>query len=462
MSLEATPQDFAKNLVTMFRPLHKALVGHGSLWLILGDGWAQQGQDVPNVVLKAMVDEGWIHQDTYFWNKGQKSDYVFHLTKGEVFWKEPMYVMPKEIIKSPAEELQGAGFMAFPVGLASKLIKATCPQDGTVLDPFAGTGATIEAALVSGRRSIGIDISQSELNVAQERLKAVEAVGNSLKLKKAVDAPEKFDLKIVSKGFSGGFNKKDSRFIVAGYASPVMVDLEGHKITHEALARDLPRFMAGGGQYANVNILHSNITIGKILPEYEVDGKMLKTTVDDRGLFVVAEIRTDEAAPVVCKQVIQDIKNGKLRSFSISGNADNPVFQCDGDRCFYAISDLQLSEITICEEGVNPGAKFNIINKSKGGTEAVLTYKGLKLIKKIEKGQNEADIGQGEALQVDSEEEVNEPTKIPFNIAAQTSERDLTVMFAQFSNLFKATYSLNGLDIVLFDPKTGEVLLPEE
>ncbi len=157
----------------------------------------------------------------------------------------------------------------------------------------------------------------------------------------------------------------DGRVIVAGYASPVLVDQEGHRITHEALAKDLPRFMADGGKYANVNVMHSNVTVGRIIPSFtDKSGKVWKTEVNDQGLFVVAEIRTDPAAPGIVKQVIDDVESGKLRSFSISGNADNPTFTCDGDRCFYDINELELYEITLCEEGVNQEAKFDIISKA--------------------------------------------------------------------------------------------------
>ncbi|KKN86857.1 hypothetical protein LCGC14_0264160 [marine sediment metagenome] len=124
---------------------------------------------------------------------------------------------------------------------------------------------------------------------------------------------------------------------------------------------------------------NTNVTVGKILPEFTApDGKIYKTKVDDVGLFVIAEVRTDEAAPEVCKQVIDDIESGKLKSFSISGNASNPQWICEGDKCFFDIGQLQLLEITLCEEGVNQDAKFDIIAKAlKAGT-----YFGLPLIQR--------------------------------------------------------------------------------
>ena len=151
--------------------------------------------------------------------------------------------------------------------------------------------------------------------------------------------------------------------VIAGYASPVVVDQEGHRISHAALAKDLPRFLAEGGRYANVNVLHSNLTVGRVLAQYKApSGKIYRTEVDDIGLFVVAEVRTDPHRPKALERVEQDIKSGKLKSFSISGNAENPVFTCDQQRCFYDIGDLDLFEITICSEGVNQDAKFDVIS----------------------------------------------------------------------------------------------------
>lgn len=58
----------------------------------------------------------------------------------------------------------------YPVELCEKPIKATCPEDGVVLDPFVGTGTTVVAANKYGRRGIGIDASEDYLGTAQDRL----------------------------------------------------------------------------------------------------------------------------------------------------------------------------------------------------------------------------------------------------------------------------------------------------
>jgi len=59
----------------------------------------------------------------------------------------------------------------FPIELLELPIKATCPLNGIVLDPFVGTGSTIAAALKLGRRGIGIDISKKYVSIATKRAK---------------------------------------------------------------------------------------------------------------------------------------------------------------------------------------------------------------------------------------------------------------------------------------------------
>jgi site-specific DNA-methyltransferase (adenine-specific) len=61
----------------------------------------------------------------------------------------------------------------YPVDLCEIPIKASCPEDGIVLDPFAGTGTTVVAANKFDRRGIGIDASKEYLETAQERLDKV-------------------------------------------------------------------------------------------------------------------------------------------------------------------------------------------------------------------------------------------------------------------------------------------------
>lgn len=58
----------------------------------------------------------------------------------------------------------------FPEELLRIPILSTCPIDGIVLDPFSGTGSTVDAAIRLGRRGIGIDVSRQYTEIAKKRL----------------------------------------------------------------------------------------------------------------------------------------------------------------------------------------------------------------------------------------------------------------------------------------------------
>lgn len=60
-------------------------------------------------------------------------------------------------------------FAPYPEDLCRIPILATCPAEGVVLDPFAGTGTTNLVAFQLGRKSIGVEISKEYIGFAQDR-----------------------------------------------------------------------------------------------------------------------------------------------------------------------------------------------------------------------------------------------------------------------------------------------------
>ena len=50
------------------------------------------------------------------------------------------------------------------------LIRLVTPPGGTVLDPFAGSGATIEAALIEGFNPVGIELEAEYIPLIQHRI----------------------------------------------------------------------------------------------------------------------------------------------------------------------------------------------------------------------------------------------------------------------------------------------------
>jgi DNA modification methylase len=63
-------------------------------------------------------------------------------------------------------------YAVYPKELCALPIRATCPPGGIVLDPFAGTGTTLVAAVELGRRAVGIDTSATYLAAARARVRA--------------------------------------------------------------------------------------------------------------------------------------------------------------------------------------------------------------------------------------------------------------------------------------------------
>lgn len=63
----------------------------------------------------------------------------------------------------------------FPVALAERFVRWFCPPGGLVLDPFAGSSSTGHAAVAHGRRYIGCDLRQSQVELSRRRIADVLA-----------------------------------------------------------------------------------------------------------------------------------------------------------------------------------------------------------------------------------------------------------------------------------------------
>lgn len=70
-----------------------------------------------------------------------------------------------------SDPFPGAHFATFPPALIKPCILAGCPAGGTVLDPFSGAGTTALVAKESGRKCIGIELSQDYLDISIGRLR---------------------------------------------------------------------------------------------------------------------------------------------------------------------------------------------------------------------------------------------------------------------------------------------------
>ena len=65
----------------------------------------------------------------------------------------------------------GAHFAVMPSDLVEPCILAGCPEGGTVLDPFAGSGTVAQVAIAHGRQTIACELNPSYGELIQERIR---------------------------------------------------------------------------------------------------------------------------------------------------------------------------------------------------------------------------------------------------------------------------------------------------
>ena len=66
---------------------------------------------------------------------------------------------------------KGAHFAVYPKKLIEPCILAGCPEGGTVLDPFTGSGTTAVVALENGRNFVGTELNPEYIKIAEARIK---------------------------------------------------------------------------------------------------------------------------------------------------------------------------------------------------------------------------------------------------------------------------------------------------
>jgi site-specific DNA-methyltransferase (adenine-specific) len=79
-----------------------------------------------------------------------------------------------------------------PLALLDRIIKASCPPDGIVLDPFCGCATTLVAAERLGRQWAGIDLSPLAVKLVKDRLK--QEMGMFYDIVHRTDIPRRTDM----------------------------------------------------------------------------------------------------------------------------------------------------------------------------------------------------------------------------------------------------------------------------
>ena len=65
---------------------------------------------------------------------------------------------------------KGAHFATFPMDLIEPCVLAGCPEGGTVLDPFGGSGTTGIVAVNNKRNAVLCELNQEYIDLAKKRI----------------------------------------------------------------------------------------------------------------------------------------------------------------------------------------------------------------------------------------------------------------------------------------------------
>ena len=237
LGLEDHPQMYINKLIEVFREVFRVLKPTGSLWVNIGDTyWSGKGRShgvdvkqknrrfsrpqdktgkgpwcvpkqlllIPHRFAIAMQDEGWIVRNDNVWHKpapipdpimdrcSLSHEYVFHFVKQRKYYfnakaiavpsngksetKPPFSVWIVPTVSEKASPGKKKHIAVFPEKLVTLPIVATCPPNGTLLDPFCGSGTAlfVASSLGEGRKAIGIDLSEAALNETRARATSLE------------------------------------------------------------------------------------------------------------------------------------------------------------------------------------------------------------------------------------------------------------------------------------------------
>lgn len=204
---------YITELVGVFESLKPKLHHEGLLWVNIGDtasGSGGAGGDyssgsragkpryrqgssglpgmqwasVPHRFAHMMQDRGWLLRSEIIWDKGQtrpedlnhvrrcgeSHEFVFMFAKGRSYGFDPSKLQERGSVWHIRPETRRTGHQApMPLELARRCV-APVTAPGVVLDPFAGSGTTMVAAVEVGRAALGCDLDPNNADLVAKRI----------------------------------------------------------------------------------------------------------------------------------------------------------------------------------------------------------------------------------------------------------------------------------------------------
>lgn len=128
---------------------------------------------VPWKLVFEMQKRGWTLRSDIIWNRcnafveptardrpHRQYEHVFMFTKGRFYSFDRSALPEEDVWNIPIERNVRINHnAAFPSELVKRCVETASPPGGKVLDPFAGSGTTLDVAMKLGRHAVGIDMS---------------------------------------------------------------------------------------------------------------------------------------------------------------------------------------------------------------------------------------------------------------------------------------------------------------
>jgi len=223
LGLEPYPEWYISHLAEILDKASHSLSSTGSMWINIGDtyfarwssvrdkgrqGLSENGRHrrktplgnfrqekqlllIPARFAIEMQQRGWVLRNDLIWYKPNATprpegdrlklshEHFFHFvrksTRGRpTYYFDSRYMEERNndvviINAAPGENGHSA---TFPRELIRPRILTCCPEQGTVLDPFCGTGRALEVAVSLGRRSLGFELQKKYAVSASKKLQA--------------------------------------------------------------------------------------------------------------------------------------------------------------------------------------------------------------------------------------------------------------------------------------------------
>ena len=216
IGMEGTLNEYIERLVSVFDSVRHVLKKQGTMFIVLGDTYYYKTKTdnsnffdektgihlqykegclmlIPYLLALTLIERGWYIRQLIVWHKPnalpepfhkrfkndyeiiifatQNRDYFFDKTQAtEISVHTARPRLARSVWSVPVGQAPGTHSAVMPIAVAEKCILTGCPPEGTVLDPFCGSGTVLITALKNNRHAIGIDLSQKYIEIAAQRI----------------------------------------------------------------------------------------------------------------------------------------------------------------------------------------------------------------------------------------------------------------------------------------------------